>query len=142
MNEKQRWQYRFDNYKRAYFLLQESIDQKLEKGLSQLEKEGVIQRFEYSMELAWKTMKDYLESQNLVFDEVTPRTIIKEAFASKLISHGEIWMEALDTRNKMSHTYSSKQFEAAIDEIEKKYLSCFSELYEKLAQLDMDASHA
>ncbi len=136
--EKKRWQYRFDNYKRAYFLLQEAIEEKSQRSLSQLEKEGVIQRFEYCCELAWKTIKDYLESQNVVFIRITPRAVIKEAFASKLISNGQDWMEALDSRNAMSHTYDFKKFELAIEEIEKKYLACFSELYETLAEKNLE----
>ncbi len=70
-----RWQYRFENYHRAFALLREAIEQ--EKPLTQLEKEGVIQRFEYTMELAWKTLKDYLESENVVFDQITPRAVIR-----------------------------------------------------------------
>lgn len=131
--DKKRWQYRFDNYKRAYFLLQEAIEEKQKKQLSQLEKEGIIQRFEYCTELAWKTIKDYMENKNVVFDQITPRAVLKEAFASKIVSNGEDWMEILDARNKMSHTYSFKVFEAVIDEIEKKYINCFSDLYETLA---------
>jgi nucleotidyltransferase substrate binding protein (TIGR01987 family) len=133
MNDKPRWQYRFDNFKRAYLLLHESIELKQQRVLSQLEKEGVIQRFEYSIALAWKTMKDYLEYQNLVLDELTPRYVIKEAFASKLIVNAEDWLDALDTRNKMSHTYNLKQFESAIGKIEQNYLPCLCALYEKLS---------
>ena len=69
----------------------------------------------------------------MVFAQITPRAILKEAIASKLISHGQDWMEALDARNKMSHTYDFKKFEEIIKAIEQKYLNCFSELYEKLA---------
>ena len=131
--EKQRWQYRFDNFKRAYFLLREAAESDQGDGLSQLEKEGMIQRFEYCTELAWKTIKDYLESQNVVFEQITPRAVLKEAVATKFISNGEDWMRALDARNKMSHTYDLKQFERVIKEIEEKYLRYFGELYEKLS---------
>ena len=137
--DKKRWQYRFDNYKRAYILLSEAIESDLEGHLSQLEKEGVIKRFEYCSELAWKTCKDYLESQGVVFAQITPRAVLKEAFASKLITQEQEWMEALDTRNAISHTYSFKEFEQAIDEIRQKYLSCFSELHETLAEKYMRA---
>ncbi len=108
--EKPRWRYRFDNFKRAYFLLQEAADRYDEKSLDQLGKEGMIQRFEVCTELAWKTMKDYLEHQNVVFSQVTPNAVIKEAVAAKLIDDGEGWMMALDARNKMSHTYDFKKF--------------------------------
>ena len=136
--EKQRWKYRFDNFKRAYFLLQEAVAKNSENGLEQLAKEGMIQRFDQSkplicMELAWKTMKDYLEFKNFVFTQITPNAVIKEAFAAKLIQQGEDWLEALDARNKISHTYNFEKFEKVIENIKNKYLGCFGELYEKLA---------
>jgi len=130
--QKPRWQYRFDNFKRAFTLLREAMDQSHERKLSQLEKEGIIQRFEYTMELAWKTMKDYLESQNVVFEQITPRAIIKEAVAAKLVTQGQVWMRALDARNKMSHTYDFSEFEAVIQDIEKSYLSVIDDLFMKL----------
>ena len=132
--EKKRWEYRFDNFKRAYFLLQEAVEIDRENQLTQLAKEGMIQRFEYCTELAWKTIKDYLESQNIVFQQITPRTVLKEAIAAKFVSNGEDWMSALDARNKMSHTYDFKKFELVIISIKEKYLACFGELYEKLAR--------
>src|SRR5690242_4062803 len=101
--EKPRWQLRFDNFSRAYFLLREALEETTERQVSLLEKEGIIQRFEYTVELAWKTMKDYLEFNNLVFSEVTPRSVVREAFSARIISDGQVWMDMLDARNKMSH---------------------------------------
>lgn len=114
------------------------MEQKDEKGLSQLEKEGVIQRFEYSIELAWKTLKDYLEFQNVVIPQITPRSVIREAFAAKLINNGEIWMNALDARNKMSHTYNLAQFESVIEDIKEHYLPAMEEIYFKLLQFSQE----
>lgn len=130
--KKPRWQYRFDNYKRAFGLLREALDE--ERELSQLEKEGVIQRFEYTMELAWKVMKDYLEKENFVLPQVTPRAVIRAAFESRLIGDGETWMDALDDRNKMSHTYDFNEFEEVIDNIRSRYLRVMDELYMKLLE--------
>ena len=62
-----RWIYCWDHYRRAYLLLREAIEQLESRELSQLEKGGVIQRFAYTMKLAWKTLKDYLEHQGMVF---------------------------------------------------------------------------
>ncbi len=123
-----RWLYRFNNFQRAYTLLREAMQQAAKSGLNQLEKEGVIQRFEYGIELAWKTMKDYLEYQNIVLPQVTPRAVIKEAFAAKLISDGQAWMDALDARNKMSHTYDIEQFERVIEDIKDHYLPAMEAL--------------
>jgi nucleotidyltransferase substrate binding protein (TIGR01987 family) len=115
-----RWKYRFDNYKRAFTLLRQAMEQET---LSALEQEGVIQRFEYTMELAWKTMKDYLESQNLVLDQITPRAVIRTAFEAGIIQDGETWQKALDARNKMSHTYNFETFSKVVEDIRQHYLA-------------------
>lgn len=126
MIEQARWQYRFENFKRAFLLLREAIEQET---LSQLEQEGTIQRFEYTMELAWKVMKDYLESQNVVFDQITPRAVIRKAFEAGLIQDGETWQNALDARNKMSHTYNFETFGQVIADIREHYLRVLDKLY-------------
>ena len=126
-----RWKYRFSNFKRAYFLLQEATSDI--ENLSQLEQEGLIQRFEFCTELAWKTIKDYLESQNVIFKQITPRAILKEAIATKFLENGQTWLDILDDRNRMSHVYDFTVFQEVIQQIAKEYITCFSELYEKLA---------
>ncbi|NCB85688.1 MAG: nucleotidyltransferase, partial [Bacteroidia bacterium] len=94
-----RWQYQFDQYRRAFTLLREAIEQ--EQPLTQLAKEGVTRRFARVVELAWKTLKDYLESENVVLEPVTPRTVIRRAFEAGIIEQGDAWQKALDARNRM-----------------------------------------
>lgn len=132
-----RWQYRFDNYHRAFSLLREALEQ--ERPLTQLEEEGVIQRFEYTMELAWKTLKDYLESENVVFDQITPRAVIRRAFEAGVIQQGESWQNALDARNRMSHTYNFETFERVIADLRSTYLAAFAELHEFLLARRIEA---
>ena len=134
--DKPRWQYRFLNFKRAYVLLQEAVENI--DTLGQLEKEGLIQRFEYCTELSWKTIKDYLESENVVFKQLTPRSILKEAIALNFISKGQIWLDLLDDRNKMSHTYNFENFELVSKNVADKYILRFGELYQKLSQRMLD----
>jgi nucleotidyltransferase substrate binding protein (TIGR01987 family) len=129
MNPDIRWKQRFDNFSRGYGLLREALERKPHT-LSMLEKEGVIQRFEYTFELAWKTLKDYLEEGGLVITPVTPRQVIKEAFAAKVISDGDVWIHMLDHRNLLSHTYDSSVFEQAVDDIADHYLVAMTNLYE------------
>ena len=93
-----RWRYRFSNYKRAFTLLREAIETMSESGLSQLEKEGTIQRFEYTMELAWNVMKDYLEHEGVVFEQTTPRNVIRKAFETNLTRT----REGMDGRTRCS----------------------------------------
>ena len=70
--------------------------------LNQLEREGAIQRFEYTFELAWLTLKDRLEYAGVTLSEITPRNVIREAFAAKLIADGDAWTAMLVDRNVMS----------------------------------------
>ena len=100
--EEIRWHYRFRNFSRAFGRLQHALQEGSE-ALNELEQEGVIQRFEYTFELAWKTLKDYLEYHGVVLDEVAPRTVIRNAYQAKLISDGERWIDMLTDRNRMSH---------------------------------------
>jgi nucleotidyltransferase substrate binding protein (TIGR01987 family) len=129
MNPDIRWKQRFQNFGRGFVLLREALARKPEK-LSMLEKEGVIQRFEYTFELAWKTLKDYLEEGGLVITPVTPRQVIKEAFAAKVISDGGVWINMLDHRNLLSHTYDSSVFEQAVEAIAERYLPAMEKLHE------------
>jgi nucleotidyltransferase substrate binding protein (TIGR01987 family) len=79
----------------------------LERGpgaLSPLEKEGTVQRFEYCLELAWKTVKDYLAESGVVIAPVTPRQVLKDSFAAGILDDGQLWMDMLAERNLLSHT--------------------------------------
>jgi nucleotidyltransferase substrate binding protein (TIGR01987 family) len=124
-----RWLYRFDNYKRAFGLLREAMEIIESRPLTQLEKEGVIQRFEYSWELAWKLIKDYLEHEGVVLDKITPAAVLRAGFEARVISNGDVWMQALDARNKMAHSYNFKQFETVIAQIRTSYFALFDELH-------------
>ena len=88
-----RWKQRFANFDRAYVLLRSSFDGKSLDSFSDLEREGLIQRFEYSYELAWKTMKDYLQENGVVIDPMIPSKVIKEAYAAKVVDDGQVWTE-------------------------------------------------
>jgi nucleotidyltransferase substrate binding protein (TIGR01987 family) len=128
-----RWKQRFESFDRSYVLLRSALENGPE-ALNALEKEGVIQRFEYCFELAWKTVRDYLEASGLVFATVTPRQVLKDAFAAKILKEGPVWMDMLDHRNLLSHTYDSTQFNIALDAIHRRYLNALAELHEFLHQ--------
>ena len=138
MNLEVRWHYRFRNFSRAYALLREATEREVEE-LNQLEREGVIQRFEYTFELAWNTLKDRLEFAGLVLTEVTPRNVIRQAYAAKLIADAETWTGMLVDRNLMSHTYDFARFEAVIRNIRGRYLAVLDDMYLRLGVELMDA---
>ena len=126
-----RWKQRFQNFDRGLVLLREALENG-PSALSALEKEGVIQRFEYTFELSWKTIKDFLEAGGLVINPVTPRQVIKDAFAAKVIGDGQTWIDMLDHRNLLSHTYDFLVFEKAVDAIHARYLPAMESLHEYL----------
>ena len=123
-----RWRQRLMNFSRALALLREAMANG-PSALSQLEKEGVIQRFEYCFELAWKTVKDYMEANGFVFAVVMPRQVLKEAFAAKVIADGQVWIAMLDHRNLLSHTYNPAVFEEAVAAIHQQYLPAMEQLF-------------
>ena len=127
-----RSQGRYQAFRRALAQLQEPFVHNAED-LSDLGKEGAVHRFKYTLELAWKTMKDFLEYGGAQIEPITPRNVIKEAFAAKVISNGDIWIEMLDFRNLLSHTYNSEVFDKAISAIENQYLPIFNGLNQWLS---------
>ena len=122
-----RWQQRLASFDRALSLLREAMLNG-PGALNQLEKEGVIQRFEYCFELGWKTSKDYMEANGFVFAVVMPRQVLKEAYAAKIIADGEAWIAMLDHRNLLLHTYSPVVFEQAVAAIQERYLPALEQL--------------
>jgi nucleotidyltransferase substrate binding protein (TIGR01987 family) len=120
-----RWIQRYKNFSKAYELLGEAVHR---DNLSALEVEGMIQRFEYTFELAWKTLKDYLEERG--FSElVGSQDTIRLAFANGIINQGEAWMEMLTDRNQTTHLYDEDTVNRIAQDIIAIYYPCFTELY-------------
>jgi nucleotidyltransferase substrate binding protein (TIGR01987 family) len=129
MNHKEtRWKQRYNNLVKAYRQLEKANDRFAE--LSLLEKEGMIQRFEYTFELSWKTLKDFLESRGAQVQ--FPRDAIKEAFSSGIIHDGEVWMDMLDNRNLMLHTYQEEIFQEVVHKVNSDYFPAITRLIEYL----------
>ncbi len=129
MNHKEtRWKQRFSNFEMAFLRLQEAVEDF--ENLNRLSKEGLIQRFEYTLELAWKTLKDYLESK----EEIAkfPKDVVKKSFQANLIEDGEVWMEMLEKRNLLSHTYEEGIFNQVLIEITGTYFQQIKKLYDFL----------
>jgi nucleotidyltransferase substrate binding protein (TIGR01987 family) len=123
------WKQRFQNFDRAFVLLRDALENGPD-ALNQLEKEGVIQRFEFCFKLAWKTLKDYMEEDGFVFATITPRQVLKDAFAAKILQDGQVWIDMLAHRNLLSHTHNTKRFEEALKAVHQRYLPALNELHE------------
>ena len=118
-------------FDRALGLLREALADGQEK-LSPLEQAGAAQRLEYTLELAWKCMKDYLEESGVTISPSTPRQVIKEAFVAKIINDGQVWIDMLNHRNLLSHTYDFTIFEDAIRATIARYLPALQSLHQFL----------
>jgi nucleotidyltransferase substrate binding protein (TIGR01987 family) len=127
-----RWQQRLQSFERALTLLEDALSRG-PAALNQLEKEGAVQRFEYTLELAWKTLKDYLEESGVVLTAVTPRQVIKDAFAAKIIVDGQTWIDMIDHRHLLSHTYDPVNFEEAVTAMHSRYLAALRQVHRLLA---------
>jgi len=126
-----RWKQRFSNYQKALAQLQKFID----KGdLSELEKQGLIKAFEYTYELGWNTLKDFLTYRGQT-DIYGSRDAIRKAFTSKLINDGEGWMDMLQSRNKTSHTYNEETAEEITNAVLTRYYALFKKLETRLTAL-------
>ena len=124
-----RWKQRFTNLDQAYRLLAEALNRGT-ANLNQLEREGLTQRFEFTFELAWKTLKDYLYESGITLPIGTPREVIKTAFAANIIDDGPLWLSMLDHRYLLSNTYDEQRFDEAVRAIDQKYNTLLRSLME------------
>ncbi len=119
-----RWQQRFTNYQKALLQLQDAVELSNQRALSSLEKQGVIQAFEFTHELAWNLLKDFLQdqgNQNIRGSKDATR----EAFKVELIQDGEQWMAMIQSRNISSHTYDERTAERLVNAIIHDYYPLF-----------------
>jgi len=129
-----RWLQRLDNYKRAHAQLDNAVELMRTRELSDLEKQGVIQAFEFTWELAWNLLKDYLNWQGET--EITgARDAIRESFKRGLIEEGQVWMFMLNDRNRTSHTYNESTMREILAGIEEKYQPALAELLTRFEAL-------
>ena len=131
-----RWVQRFDNFKRAFARLADAAAQAKERKLSELEEQGLIQAFEYTHELAWNTLKDFLEARGTVVKIYGSRDATREAFAADLIENGEAWMKMIEHRNESSHTYNQKIADAIAEAILTRYVAEFEGFQRRFLELE------
>ena len=128
MTQDIRWMQRFENYDRALKLLREPFAGDV-TALSALERGGTIQRFEVALELAWKTLKDYLEHEGREVSAATPRAVLKEAAVFGILGDAHVWIDMVESRNRLSHTYDGSTFDEVVLAIRDRYLVAFDSLH-------------
>jgi len=129
-----RWQQRFTNYQRALNNLTGAVQLSAERPLTDLERQGLIQAFEFTHELAWKTLKDFLQAR-AVSGLYGSKDTTREAFSQGLIADGELWMEMIRHRNLSTHTYDEATVNEIVSAASRRYLPAFQVLARRLGAL-------
>ena len=133
MTQDIRWKQRFENFQRALKQLSLAMDLKAQRPLSDLEQQGLIQGFEFTHELAWNVLKDYLEMEGIQ-GLVGSRSTAREAFKLGLVMDGEVWMDMIEKRNLSSHTYNQTVALTIVESIAERYYPAFCELQQRFAK--------
>ncbi len=129
-NQDIRWIQRFANFQKALGRLNTFCA--VEK-LNEMEEQGLIKAFEYTYELAWKTLQDLLQEKG--FDQVLgPKPVIDQSFQNGYIRDGKGWVRMHKSRNLTSHTYDSQTAEEIATEIRQEYVFLLNELKETLQE--------
>jgi nucleotidyltransferase substrate binding protein (TIGR01987 family) len=140
-NQDIRWLQRFQNYQKALAQLTQAVDLSRQRALSKLEQQGLIQGFEYTHELAWNTLKDFLEARGAaaIFGS---RDTTRAAFTAGLIDQGEVWMQMIQSRNQSTHTYNEEMMTQIVTAVIQTYMAEFTKLQSKFEQLRSAESKA
>ncbi|MEA3282737.1 MAG: HI0074 family nucleotidyltransferase substrate-binding subunit [Euryarchaeota archaeon] len=120
-----RWKQRFQNFEKAYLRLKEAMEL---KELTELERNGLIQRFEFTLDLSWKVIKDFLEEKGFVF-KPSPKDTLRLAQQSEYITYAQELIDGLDIRNELSHDYSGEKFERSENQLREETYVALGKLY-------------
>ncbi|KPK32191.1 MAG: nucleotidyltransferase [Chlamydiae bacterium SM23_39] len=130
-----RWKQRFYNFKKAFSQFERGVTLALTKDLSELEGQGLIKAFEFTHELAWKMLKDFLESRGNK-DIYGSKDAVRESFRLGLVDNGELWMEMIENRNQTVHTYNLEIAKKIVNAIVHKYYDQFDLLKKKFTEFE------
>ena len=126
---------RFDERKKDFNSAYQRLEEALQVEQNDVVIDGVLYRFEFTFELAWKTIKDYLEYMGISEGTGSPRENIKMAFQQQIISDGELWIENMLDRNSLTHLYDEEKSREIYEKIKNKYIYAFKDLNDKIQSL-------
>lgn len=135
-----RWIQRFDNFKRAFKRLSEASALAKQRELSDLERQGLIQAFEFTHELAWNTLKDFLTSRGASATLYGSRDATRAAFAAELIENGEVWMKMIQHRNESSHSYNDDVAAEIMEAVQTLYVPAFEAFLRRFRELEKEGA--
>src|SRR5690606_22727159 len=129
-----RWHQRLNNYKKGLSQLNKAVEISQQRELNELERQGLIQSFEFTHELACNVMKDYFYYQGNI--EIRgSRDATREAFKYNLISSGEVWMDMITSRNKTTHTYDEETANEIVQRILNDYIFLLNDFEKKMTEI-------
>ena len=135
VNNLPRWEQKFQSYHKALDRLAEVVNEMDKRQLNDFEADGLIQRFEFTFELAWKLMKSYAEYQGTDKEIMGSRDAVRWAFENHLICDSATWMEMIKRRNDTSHTYDEDTAAEVVLRIKNSYYQAFVALFDKMKKL-------
>lgn len=121
-----RWIYRFKNFEKAFLRLKEAIET---PDLNELERNGLVQRFEFTMDMSWKTFRDYMEDEGFLI-KPSPKEIFRQAQNHRLIPFAQELIDGLTIRNQLSHDYSGDKFLDSEKKIREDIFPALEKLYQ------------
>lgn len=126
-----RLEQRIESYSNAVDRLKEGLQEEE----SRLAIDGILHRFEFTFELAWKTLKDYLEYMGLTEKTGSPREVIQSGFKQGIIEDGETWIKMMLARNSLAHLYDEEESRKVYKDIKEEYIILLQNIKEKFEQL-------
>lgn len=129
-----RWQQRLGSYLRAFRKLDEAVVLVRERQLSDLERLGLVQAFEFTHELAWNLLKDYLTDQGIA-GLIGSRDATRAAFRNALVTDGEAWMDMIQARNLTSHTYNEDVVQGVAADIASRFHPALLDLRDRFTAI-------
>jgi len=138
MDEDIRWKQRFHNYKKALATLQNAVELAQTRELTDLERQGMIQGFEFTFELAWNVMKDYLTWKGIT-DIVGSKDSVRQAFGNGIIENGQTWMDMIKDRNLTAHSYDESTAKKLVAAIQDNYYCQLDAFAKKMGGLEVQS---
>jgi len=130
-----RWKQRLYNYKKALITLESAVELAKTRKLTDLEKQGTIQGFEFTFEIAWNLMKDFLEEQGIT-GIIGSKGAVRQAFNKDLLENGQVWMDMIESRNLSSHSYDEATAENLFEKITLVFYPQLKVFMEKMNSLE------
>ncbi|MDR3012288.1 MAG: nucleotidyltransferase substrate binding protein [Chitinispirillales bacterium] len=134
-----RWIQRLDNYAKAFAILERVHNIQEERELTEAERMGLIQSFEFTFELAWNLMKDYLHHKG-ISRIVGSRDAIRNAFKNDIIENGEIWMDMIERRNETVHAYDEEVAIRVVNSVSDSYIEEMEKLLKTMRKYQSQES--